>query len=205
MIPSLTDGRTITDDDRHLLSLPVRLGGMGLISPVQMADQEHEFSKEATAVLTNAIKISQQKDLPPNLDSLSKEAKSAVRSKRRKQQSDMLSDLRSRMSVEQSRGNDICCEVGASNWLTALPFEDKGFALSKREFWDAVNLRYGWPIRRLPSKCACGSNFDVAHALSCKKGGFVTQHHNELRDITADLLAPMFVSSHSSRSCPVRR
>ena len=29
----------------------------------------------------------------------------------------------------------------------------------------------------------------MAHSLSCKKGGFVTQRHNELRDITADLLA----------------
>ena len=93
------------------------------------------------------------------------------------------------MENDKKRANDISCEVGASNWLTTLPFEDKGFHLSKREFWDAVSLRYSWPIRHLPTKCAGGSDFDVAHSLSCKKGGFVTQRHNELRDITADLLA----------------
>ena len=36
--------------------------------------------------------------------------------------------------------------------------------------------------------CMCDS-FDVQHALSCQKGGFVIQRHNELRYLTADLLA----------------
>ena len=63
------------------------------------------------------------------------------------------------------------------------------FHLSKREFWDAVNLRYAWPLTKLPSKCACGDTFNVEHALSCQKGGFVIQRHNELRDLTSDLLS----------------
>ena len=41
----------------------------------------------------------------------------------------------------------------------------------------------------LPSRCACGDSFNLQHALSFKKGGFVVQRHNELRDIAADLLA----------------
>ena len=188
LIPVLTDGRVVTDDERVLLSLPARLGGMGLISPTQMADQEYQFSKEVTSVLTEAI-IAQQKDLTPDLDSQSKEAKSRVRSIRRNDHSEALDSLRTRMTSDEKRANDISCEVGASNWLTTLPFEDKGFHLSKREFWDAVSLRYRWPIRRLPTKCACGSFFNVSHSLSCKKGGFVTQRHNELRDLTADLLS----------------
>ena len=44
-------------------------------------------------------------------------------------------------------------------------------------------------MSRLPSKCACGSPFDVGHALSCKKGGFVGLRHNAIRDMTADLLS----------------
>ena len=63
------------------------------------------------------------------------------------------------------------------------------FHLSKREFWDAVTIRYTWPLKRLPAKCPCGDKFDLQHALSCKKGGFVAQRHNELRDLAADLLA----------------
>ena len=34
----------------------------------------------------------------------------------------------------------------------------------------------------------CGHKFEVDHALSCKRGGFVIQRHNELRDFTASLL-----------------
>ena len=37
--------------------------------------------------------------------------------------------------------------------------------------------------------CACGENFTVDHAMICKRGGFVIQRHNELRDLEADLLS----------------
>ena len=40
---------------------------------------------------------------------------------------------------------------------------------------------------RTPSDCACGTNFSVDHALSCANVGFPL-HHNEVRDITAELL-----------------
>ncbi len=53
---------------------------------------------------------------------------------------------------------------------------------------DALALRYGWTPARLPSKCDCGKNFNLEHALSCAKGGFPTLRHNEIRDTTASLL-----------------
>ena len=41
---------------------------------------------------------------------------------------------------------------------------------------------------RLPEACECGAQFTIEHALSCKKGGFVSIRHNELRNFTAKLL-----------------
>ena len=79
-------------------------------------------------------------------------------------------------------------EKGASNWLTAMPIKDHGFYLNKQEFWDSVKTRYGLPLSRLPSRCACGANFSVDHAFTCKTGGFVTIRHNEVRDFTAEIL-----------------
>ena len=35
----------------------------------------------------------------------------------------------------------------------------------------------------------CGDIFDVDHAIICKRGGFVIQRHNELRDLEAELLS----------------
>ena len=84
-------------------------------------------------------------------------------------------------------------QKGVSNWLTVLPLKDEGYELSKQEFWDAIRIRYDWPIDRIPTYCPCGAKFDVAHALSCKKGGFITLRHNEVRDITAKLLEEVCV------------
>ena len=70
-----------------------------------------------------------------------------------------------------------------------LPIADYGFELSKQQFWDSISLRYDWEISKLPTTSPCGSKFDIQHSMSCKKGGFVTIRHNELRDPTAKLLS----------------
>ena len=41
----------------------------------------------------------------------------------------------------------------------------------------------------MPLQCTCGKKFSVEHALSCPHGGFPSIRHNELRNITADLLS----------------
>eukprot|EP00117_Sycon_ciliatum_P032256 scpid60665/ scgid25052/ len=40
----------------------------------------------------------------------------------------------------------------------------------------------------MPSACSCGSQFTIAHALSCPTGGYPSIRHNEIRDVTAGLL-----------------
>ena len=79
-------------------------------------------------------------------------------------------------------------EVGASNWLTTLPIRARGFSLNGQEFTDALALRYGWLFDGLPQQCTCGSAFDSNHGMNCKTGGFVAIRHDEVRDLTAQLL-----------------
>ena len=86
----------------------------------------------------------------------------------------------------ESRGP--ACEKGASNWLTVIPLKDMDFDLNKREFRDAVRLRYHWSIPDNPSVCVCGSVFTVDHAMICQRRGLVIQRHNEIRDLQAELL-----------------
>ena len=78
---------------------------------------------------------------------------------------------------------------GLPNWLTALPISDFGFKLSNQHFWDAIRLQCGWSIANLPKTCPCGSRFSVQHCMSCKKGSFVSIRHNDLRDLTANMLS----------------
>ena len=72
--------------------------------------------------------------------------------------------------------------------ISLLPIKQLGFSLSKAEFWAAVYLRYGLPLKRLPSLCDCSKVYTAQYPLSCKKGGFVNLRHNELRDNTVKML-----------------
>ena len=40
----------------------------------------------------------------------------------------------------------------------------------------------------MPSVCVCGYHFNVDHAMICKRGCFVIQRHNKLRDLEAEML-----------------
>ena len=84
---------------------------------------------------------------------------------------------------------ELSTQTGVSNWLTVLPITEFGFELSKQQFWDSIRLRYGWDISNLPTTCPCGSKFDIQHCMSCKKGGFVSIRHNDLRDLTANMVS----------------
>ena len=79
-------------------------------------------------------------------------------------------------------------DKGAGSWLTSLPFKRQGFDLSKEEFRDGLKLRYNVPISDLPPHCVCGDRFNIIHALSCKKGGFVSQRLDNVRDMFTVLL-----------------
>ena len=70
----------------------------------------------------------------------------------------------------------------------ALPLEEESYVLNKEEFRDALCLRYDLPLKNLPSKCPCNQPFNIPHAMTCKKGGFIHMRHNDLRNLEAGLL-----------------
>ena len=54
------------------------------------------------------------------------------------------------------------------------------------KFHDALCLRFGWQLAHLP---LCGKSFNVEHTFSCPCGSFPTICHNEICDLTANLLS----------------
>ena len=95
------------------------------------------------------------------------------------------------MSHEQLRANDFAQFKCASSWLTALPLKSESYNLSKREFFDALALRYRWGLRTLLTDCGRGKKFTVDHGLSCCKGEYIHRRHDEVRDLFAKLLSEM--------------
>ena len=179
LIPAITE-RNCNQLDRNILALPVRLGDLDLGNPSLEAKSEYASSVRVTKPLVEQI-VSQSHQLPE--DSLTKLAQQEIRSERSKELEHRAERFKEMAPRKTQRALDLATEKGSSAWLIVFPLQDLGFNLNKREFRDAVNLRYDWPVEDIPSTCACGEAFTVDHSMIDKLG------HNELRDLEAEFLS----------------
>ena len=176
---------TVSDTDRELFKLPIRDGGLGIPILTQKAVIDCKLSIDISAPLVEVI-VSQGTEIP------SKETIKQVRHVRteiindfhRQEREKVISELDNDMKRALSQN----CEKSASSWLTILPLKEQGFNLTKDEFIDVLAVIYNRKIKNLPSKCAYGQALDTNYAMNCKKEGFVTIHHNNVKDFEANLL-----------------
>ena len=186
LIPALT-GHHCNDLERSLLALPTRLGGMNIANPTKGGSEDFAASLLATAPLRSLIQSQTTEGKINNAEI--KDAKQEIVRTRKTRQENEAGCILSQLPQKKQRLVECSKEKGASMWLNVLPISNQGFALHKGAFRDAVALRYGWQLSNLPSSCACGAPFDVDHAMICSLGGFPIIRHNELRDVTAELLS----------------
>ena len=185
-IPSIT-GRSCSILERDLFSLPCHLGGLGIPDPTKTADMAFSDSLYITQPLTDNIIA--------RTIHISSKVLEQVESRKLIRKALKVQNLREKSRLIQHqlpdhlrRATVLNSEKGASIWLTSLPLLSYGFYLNKREFVDALCLRYNWRIEGTTRYCVCGEQNTVNHALICPNGGFVIMRHNELRDIEAELL-----------------
>eukprot|EP00731_Ephydatia_muelleri_P023453 Em0015g1036a len=171
----------------NLLSLPPKLGGLGIPEPTTTSDTEYTASRSVCKPLYNLILL-HDSSYPTEAIEQQVEAKKEVHSLKLKHSQGSAFNLRPQLANSTQRSMDLAQEKGASNWLTTLPIDENGFTLHKGAFRDAIALRYGWLPSNIPSTCTCGKSFTVEHALSCPLGGFPSIRHNEIRDLTANLM-----------------
>jgi len=184
LLPAITQ-KQCNEDDRNIVSLPTRYEGLGITNPCINAEYEYSSSVKVTAPLVEKI-VSQSHELPD--ETAVKTAKQESHSEKEKASKDAYENLRENLPRTIARSLELASEKGASTWLNVIPLKEIGFDLNKREFRDALRLRYNWPFNDIASKCICGDDFSVDHAMICKRGGFVIQRHNELRNLEAALL-----------------
>ena len=179
-----------SDLERTWFSLPVKFGGLGIIVPSQLCDWYYENSKAVTKCLVDRI-INQHKQTYTQEGECysNKQAKAEIKSQKKVRDQEKLENLRVKLTVQQQKILEATTEKGASSWLNTLPLKSHNFYLNKQIFWDSLYLRFGIPIPHLPLTCVCGTKFDIQHALTCKHGGFIGIRHNEVRDLTAEMLS----------------
>ena len=187
LIKSIFENYDFNPIERKLWSLPVRMGGLGLIIPSEVSDDQYANSRLINEKLSSKVRdqITIYEDITPSVN----KAKSEVKSTKAARNQELLDGIVTQLgNSEKGKALEASLEKGASSWLNALPLKKYGYDMDKESFRVALCTRYGIPLKRLPSHCPCGSQFSVEHALNCKKGGFISNRHNEVRRITADFL-----------------
>ena len=187
LLRALTGRPPPSDLECVLFALPARLGGLGIRIPSETAASELQSSLLVTSSLKDHI-LDQDREYGHNIITDQLQKKATINRLNRERGVRDTDDLYSQLSDSLQRAVNLAKEKGASTWLTVLPLTYHGFALHKSAFHDALALRYGWTPSKLPSKCDRGNSFTVEHALSCARGGLPTIRHNEIRDLTANLL-----------------
>ena len=94
LIPALFDSFPISEEFRKLLPLSFKLGGMGIMDPTEIANDEYN-SRELTSQLTNSIK--QQVHRYIVSDENIKNCKSSIKKKRMDKHLIILTSLREQM------------------------------------------------------------------------------------------------------------
>ena len=185
LLPTLF-GQTepLPDELTGILTISPAQGGLGMPALSEETPQQYTASKLITASHVESI-ITQSTTMTTTSEDVKKQ-----------QQSIKAENFRSKLeNIDANLPPDLLRQVtqardkGASSWLNAIPVEEQGLVLNKQEFRDSLRLRYNLPLQDLPDMCTCGATFNVNHALSCKKGGFVAQRHDNVRDLLTTLLS----------------
>ena len=181
-LPTIFDLETPLESPlSELVTLSPKFGGLGIPSLQRDSTSQFNASKVITKNHVNSIveQSSVMKIPAKPIEKIKLDLKQQKAEKIQKMMEEVDKDLPddTLRQIEQTR------DKGASSWLNAIPYEEHGFSLNKQEFRDSLRLRYNVRLKNLPQKCGCDHNFSVDHALSCKKGGFVAQRHDNVRDL----------------------
>ena len=133
LIPAITGHSPPSDSVRDLLSLPARLGGMGLVNPTKICSLQRQASVSIAAPLKEQV-LAQNNEYSLDCIESQVEAKVEAQKHQRNNAKERASALKESSSNSLQRAMDLAQEKGASSWLTTLPLEEFGFTLHKDAF-----------------------------------------------------------------------
>ena len=130
-LPSVTGQSSSSDSERELLALPVRLGGLGIISPTKLSSLQYNASLKSLCDLI----LKQSTTYLLSCTLAQQDAKKTSSAARHLAEKDSHTHLLSTFPLHLWRILEASSEKGSSSgWLTALPLTSHGFALHKGDF-----------------------------------------------------------------------
>ena len=133
LLPALTGRSAFTNVERDLISLPARLGGLGINDPTKVARQQFENSSRVSSALTSNL-CQQHYMCNDEIRRSQEQAKNEIHLKNQKSTLDFADNIRAKLTKSQQISMEQSSERGASAWLTAIPLSEFGFSLSKQAF-----------------------------------------------------------------------
>ena len=138
----------VAETERDGVALPVRMGGLGLVNPVNQSRQEYEASIKATGLLLK--QIANQAAEPPNDEDVAS-AQLCTRQEKADSARRDQEYVTTSLPLKTLREVEFIKEKDASSWLSVLPLKEMNFTLNKKEFRDAIKLRYGLEFNNIPT------------------------------------------------------
>ena len=198
-----TIGSPLSSAQWNQASLPIHMGGLGLLRATDHGPAAYLASLGATGGLVEEIRCEDEEE-PQKLkveqvlqalncqlgDPLTLEGLNLMTQRQISGLVDTESASRVLQSAEGERNKarlNCLAREGAGDWLTAIPSKALGLHLRRIEFITAVKYRLGLPIFLQEGECPvprCRSRNDIFgdHAISCGYGGERIAKHNHVRD-----------------------
>ena len=138
---AITGRQVLSNAERELMALPVRLGGLGIPILMRSAPSQLRLSLRISDPLVSLI-IEQSPHYPGHSRATQKAAKATVRIDNRDSAQEQAKALRPQLVKSHQFRMDQASKKGASSWMTALLIQEFGFCLHKQAFRDALCVRY---------------------------------------------------------------
>ncbi len=141
LLPALTGRHLPGPLERKHLALPIHLGSLGITQPLDLVVVQHRLSNSICSQIIRLI-VDQAGCVADIVESISDQK--VIKINARKEKLERLSTaaiiVRSPLESIPHLSMDLASEKGASIWLSALPIQAHGFALTKSAFRDALQL-----------------------------------------------------------------